>query len=225
LGADNGIAVAMIMAIFADRSLEHGPIEALITSDEETGMEGVQKFDIKKIKSKYMINLDSENDEEICIGCPGNIDVEAELFFKRNPKPIPNSTNLRISISGGLGGHSGQTIHQKRINAVKHMFYLLTLINDATMIRLVNVEKAGIARNVIPFECAVDINVDKQDVSKVKNIVMQELKAIRAEYHMEKEIVYTCTPSKTKLLPIRREHSDLIIAVHAAVPNGVHTFN
>jgi dipeptidase D len=215
----------MIMAIFADRSLQHGPLEALITSDEETGMEGVQKFDIKKIKAKYIINLDSENDEEICIGCPGNIDVEAELFFKRNTKPIPNSTNLRIAINGGLGGHSGQTIHQKRINAVKHIFYLLTLINDATIVRLIDVEKSGIARNVIPFECAVNINVNNQDVAKVKSIVTQELKAIRAEYHMEKEIVYTCTLSKTKLLPIRREDSDLIIAIHSAVPNGVHTFN
>jgi dipeptidase D len=168
LGADNGIAVAMILAIFADKTLKHGPIEALITANEETGMDGIKEFNVKQLKSKYMINLDNENDEEICIGCPGNIDITAELPYKRDARTRPNTTDLRIFLSGGLGGHSGQAIGEKRINAIKTIFDLLNFLNNDHDIQLINIEKSGVVKNVIPFECACNINVYKKDVAKIK---------------------------------------------------------
>jgi dipeptidase D len=225
LGADNGIAVAMIMAVFADRSLKHGPLEALITADEETGMEGIQKFDIRKIKAKYLINMDNENDEEICIGCPGNVNIEAELFFKRETRKIPNTTNLKITVTGGVGGHSGQTIAQKRINAIKKIFNTLNFIVDVTDIRLIDIEKAGVARNVIPFECTANINVYKKDVAKVKKIVAHSLRMTHLEYDLEKDMDITCSSSDTKLLPMRKNDSNLVIGVYAGVPNGISTIN
>jgi dipeptidase D len=225
LGADNGIAVAMIMAIFADRTLKHGQLEALITGDEEIGMVGIQKFDMNKIKSKYMINLDNEDDVEICIGCPGNIDIESELFFKRISKKAPNTTNLRIEVKDAIGGHSGQTIGQKRINAIKEIFNVLTFIHESFPISLINVDKSGVAKNNIPFECAVEINVNTKDVKQIMQIVKHENDMIRQEYHLEKDIKITCKLSKTKLMPMRFKDSDLIIGTFAGVPNGIQTFN
>jgi dipeptidase D len=213
------------MAIFADRSLEHGPLEALITADEEIGMVGIQKFDMDKIHAKYMINLDSEDDQEICIGCPGNTDVESELFFQRESERRPNTTNLRIEVTGGIGGHSGQTIGQKRVNAIKEIFNVLSLIQASCPILLINIDKAGVAKNNIPYECGADIEVNNDDVKKVKEIVEHECAMIRQEYHMENEINIACKPSDTKLLPMTAKDSDLIIGVYAAAPNGVATFN
>jgi dipeptidase D len=226
LGADNGIAVAMIMAIFADRSLKHGPLEALITSDEEMGMEGIQKFDISRIHAQYMLNLDNEDDSEICIGCPGNVDIEGELFFKRDAKKSNSTTNLKITVSGGIGGHSGQTIGQKRVNAIKEIFDVLTFIKDAMPLQLVHIEKAGVAKNNIPYECTAEICVDTKNVNSVKQIVNQEFTTLLQEYApLEKDIKITCEVSKTKLLPINEKDSNLIISVLASVPNAVHTFN
>jgi dipeptidase D len=214
------------MAIFADRSLKHGPLEALITSEEEIGMVGIQKFDMNRINAKYMINLDNEDDREICIGCPGNIDVESELFFKRLTKRKSNTTNLRIEVTGGIGGHSGQTIGQKRINAIKEIFNVLTFIHDQCPILLVNIDKSGVAKNNIPYECAAEINVNNEDVDKIQKIVAHECDMIRQEYaRLEKDIQITCKKSKTKLLPMSPKDSDLIIGVYASVPNGVQTFN
>jgi dipeptidase D len=171
LGADNGIAVAMILAIFADKNLKHGPIEALITANEETGMDGIKEFNVKQLQSKYMINLDNENDEEICIGCPGNIDVTAELPFKRDSQIKPNTTNLRIFLSGGVGGHSGQTIGEKRINAIKKIFDLLNFLNAKYGVQLINIEKSGVVKNVIPFECGCNINVNKKQIPDIKKLI------------------------------------------------------
>jgi dipeptidase D len=171
LGADDGIGVAMILAIFADKSLKHGPIEALITADEENGLEGIQKFDVKQIKSKCMINLDHEDETEICIGCPGSIDVVAELPFKRESKTKPGTTNLRFFLDGGLGGHSGQAIIEKHINAIKTIFDLLNFVNIEFGCQLINIEKAGVVKNVIPFECACNVNVKTADVPKIKTFV------------------------------------------------------
>jgi dipeptidase D len=213
------------MAIFADRSLKHGPLEALLTSDEEIGMVGIQAFDIKKIQAKYMINLDNENDQEICIGCPGNIDVETELFFKRETKSKPHTTNLRIEVKGGIGGHSGQTIGQKRVNAIKEIFNILNFIRAECPISLIKIDRSGVAKNNIPYECAAQINVNEADVPKIKKIIDHEFEMIRQEYSLEKDIQIICNPSPIKVLPMSAKDSDLIIGVYAGVPNGVHSFN
>jgi dipeptidase D len=170
LGADNGIGVAMILAIFADKSLKHGPLEGIITANEETGMFGISGLDYKQLKCKLLINLDTENDREVVVGCPGSIDVETSLSFKRETKP-KNSTNLRIELINARGGHSGQVINQKRINAIRYTFFLLTFIMNKYDIRLVQFESAGIARNVIPSDCVVHINVKTTDVIKIKELV------------------------------------------------------
>jgi dipeptidase D len=170
LGADNGIGVAMILAIFADKSLKHGPLEGIITANEETGMFGISGLDHKQLKSKFLINLDSENESEIIIGCPGSTVIETSLPFRREIKS-KNTTNLQIELTNARGGHSGVVINQKRINAIRYTFFLLTFIMDKYDIRLVHFEPAGVAKNVIPSECTVHINVKTDDVTKIKELI------------------------------------------------------
>jgi dipeptidase D len=213
--------VAMILAIFADKTLKHGPLEALITTDEETSMDGVKKFNVDLIKSKYMINLDSENDSEVCIGCPGSIDIEAILPFQRDNIYRSNSTNLHISLSGGLGGHSGGVIGEKRINAIKEIFDILNFINQKFDIRLVNIDKSGIVKNVIPFECGATINALTSDIDAIKDIVNEEYKQLKVEYDQEKKIKIACEILSSKEMPIIKPDTCKIIGIFCAVPNGV----
>jgi dipeptidase D len=221
LGADNGIAVAMILAIIEDKTIKHGPLEILITSNEENGMVGITKFDINKLRCKYMINLDSESDSEISIGCPGNIDVVFSLPFTRETAPIANTTNLKLVIKGGIGGHSGLTISQKRINAIKQIFDTLTLIDQNFDIRLIDVEKTGVAKNVIPSECAVNICVQSKDVESIKAIVKKEYLNIKQEYLLEKELTLDVTKSNTTSLPMTKNTSKVSIGSIANLFNGV----
>jgi dipeptidase D len=225
LGADNGIGVAMILAIFADRSLNHGKLEALITADEEKGFVGITKFDLPKLKAKYLINADHEDDEQICIGCPGCLYLSASIGYKKESKKRPDTTNLRIRLHKGVGGHSGQAIHEKRINAIKHIFYILSFISNEHDIRLIDIEPSGVADNVIPYECVCNINVLKKDVKKITDIVHLEFKLLKEEYHLEKEIDLSVEKSKTKKPCMTQEDTSKIIGLFAANPNGIVTFN
>ncbi|GHU33020.1 hypothetical protein FACS1894166_07550 [Bacilli bacterium] len=183
LGADDGIAVAMMLAILADKTILHGPLEMLFTANEETGMDGVKGFDINKLHSKYLINLDSESDSEVCIGCPGNININGIVPFTRDTTDRPGTGNLKITIAGGLGGHSGQQIYLKRINAIKEIFSLVYTLSEKHDLRIVEVCKSGVAFNVIPYEAAIVINLKKEDLNL--NKYLQDLK--------------TAFPSETKL--------------------------
>jgi dipeptidase D len=186
LGADNGIAVAMMLAILADKTIEHGPLEMLFTADEEVGMEGVKGFDINKLKCKYVINLDSESDAEVCIGCPGNTNVAGAVPFKRDSAERPGTDNLKITIAGGLGGHSGLQIYQKRINAIKEIFSLVYILSEKHDLRIVEVCKSGIAFNVIPYEASIVINLKKDNIDLSK--YLQDLKTA---YPLEKNLTLT----------------------------------
>jgi dipeptidase D len=211
----------MTLALIEDQSIKHGPLEVLFTSNEEDGMFGMLGFDVNKLKCKYMINLDSEIDNEISIGCPGNIDIEISLSFKRESAKLPNTTNLKLIAHGGLGGHSGMMIAQKRINAIKQIFDTLTLISEKHEVRLINVEKTGVAKNVIPFECSVEICVNSNDVNQIKTLVETEYQNLKKEYLSEKNFVLAIETSATNLAPMTKESSKVLIGAYASVFNGV----
>lgn len=225
LGADNGIGVAMILAIFSDKTLKHGPIEALITANEEKGFKGILNFDLSKLKAKYLINADNENDEEICIGCPGYVYLSSKIGFKTEPKYRKDTVNLKISLSGGVGGHSGQTIAEKRINAIKEIFYVLSFITLEHDIRLIDIERSGVADNVVPFQCVANINVLKKDVKDITNIVNHEYKMLKEEFDLEKDIKLSVTTSKTKKKTMTEDDTRKIIGLFSVAPNNVVTFN
>ena len=121
LGADNGMGVAAAMAIIEDKTVEHGPIEVLITKDEETGMYGAFGLKPGVLNGKYLLNLDSEAEGEITIGCAGGMDVVCSMEYQEIDVDADGMEAYKISIKGLLGGHSGLEINEGRANANKLM--------------------------------------------------------------------------------------------------------
>lgn len=150
LGADNGMGVAAIMAVLEDKTLVHGPVEALFTIDEETGMTGAFNLKPGMLKADILLNLDSEDEGELYIGCAGGIDGNFE--FKYNEVPVEaNTVALKLNITGLKGGHSGMDIPLGRGNACKILTRVLWHGVEKHGLRLFSLE-AGNMRNAIPRE-------------------------------------------------------------------------
>ena len=158
LGADNGIGVATTMAILEATDLQHGPLEGIFTTDEETGMYGALAVRPGFIDGKIMLNLDSESDGELCIGCAGGEDVSVSFEYESEPVALKEAIALKISLTGLKGGHSGVDIHLGRANANKLMFRLLkdAMLNQNAW--LVSVQ-GGSLRNAIPREAFATVVV------------------------------------------------------------------
>jgi dipeptidase D len=135
LGADNGIGIAAAFAVLEDKSLKHGPIEVLITCDEETTMEGAQHLDPTVLKAKYLINVDSEEEYSICVGCAGGLTTYTKIALNRTP--VEGHSALKVVISGLKGGHTGVDIDKGRCNAMKVMARCLKSVKAAP-IRLIS---------------------------------------------------------------------------------------
>ncbi len=154
LGADNGIGVALSLAAATDPDVKHGPLELLLTSDEEMGMTGANALTPDSIKGKLLINLDSEEDDAIYIGCAGGADVT--LTWDLNREPVGSDlTPLRVALSGLRGGHSGGDIHLNRGNAIKLLAQVLSAA-PADGLRLVSIV-GGSKRNAIPREATAEL--------------------------------------------------------------------
>ena len=150
LGADNGMGVAAIMAVLEDNTLKHGPLEALITADEETGMYGAFGLEADTLRGKILLNLDSEEEGELYIGCAGGLDVTATLRYREDPVG-DNDVALRFELKGLRGGHSGLEIGEGRANANKLMARLVAECIRRYGARLAQWE-GGNMRNAIPRE-------------------------------------------------------------------------
>jgi len=161
LGADNGIAVAYIMAILADDSLEHPRLEALLTTDEEVGMHGAKALDLSKLQGKYMINLDSEEEGYLLCSCAGGLTGTSTLPIKR---VSGYGKKVKISIGGLLGGHSGIDIGNNRTNATKLLGRLLFDLREEHTYALINMQ-GGFKDNVIPREANAEILILVKDDS------------------------------------------------------------
>ena len=162
LGADNGLGVAAIMAIMEDDTLEHGPIEGLITADEETGMFGAFGLKPGTVCGKVLLNLDSEAEGELYIGCAGGIDVTATLQYMEI-EPEDGYKAVRITLKGLRGGHSGLEICEGRANANKLMGRFVreaVLECDAQLAQW----KGGNMRNAIPRDASVVLTVPEDAV-------------------------------------------------------------
>ncbi|MDL2241640.1 aminoacyl-histidine dipeptidase, partial [Bacteroidales bacterium OttesenSCG-928-L03] len=162
LGADNGIGVAAMMAILEAGDIEHGPLEALFTTDEETGMYGAFAIRPGFINGKILLNLDGEEYGEIYIGCAGGADVTARFQYQEEVFVPKEDVAIRISLTGLKGGHSGVDIHLGRANANKLMFRFLKEAMESYDARLASV-KGGSLRNAIPREAFAVIVVDGKE--------------------------------------------------------------
>ena len=179
LGADNGIGVAAILAIMEDNTLEHGPIEGLITATEETGMDGAFGLKGDLLKGEILLNLDSETEGELYVGCAGGMD--ANVVFNYEAAATPEGKALAIAVKGCKGGHSGIQIVCQRANANKLLFRLLRQIAAECDLTLCSVDGGGL-RNAIPREATAVVVVPAEAEAKVLAMVEDFEKLAIAEF-------------------------------------------
>jgi dipeptidase D len=169
LGADNGLGVAAIMAVLEDSDLKHGPLEALITKDEETGMFGAFGLRPGTLNGEILLNLDSEDEGELFIGCAGGLDINATSQY-REVAPLSNSIAFKITLRNLRGGHSGLEIHAGRANANKLMVHFLYEATKKSNARLAS-WTGGNMRNAIPREVQVVVTVPAADKDSFLKLV------------------------------------------------------
>ncbi len=179
LGADNGLGVATIMAILESDTIEHPAIEALFTIDEETGMTGAKGLKGGMLKGDILLNLDTEEDDEIGVGCAGGVDVTADGCYSEVDAP-KNATSYSIQVTGLNGGHSGMDIIKGLGNANKMMNRVLFATKD--FMRLAKLE-GGSLRNAIPRESVAKVTVTSEaeflsELEKIKNDILTEYKSL-----------------------------------------------
>lgn len=215
LGADNGIGMAAAMAVMIDDTLVHGPVEALFTINEEIGLEGAQNLGKDMLNGSMLINLDSEDDGEIFVGCAGGIDTTAIFSYKRSLSP-DNFTYMKVSVSGLLGGHSGGDIHLGRANANKLAARFVWECSQKWAVEVASFD-GGNLRNAIPREAFVVFGVHsdhKEDViahlNKYAAEVRAEYKGIEPSMNIlieDAERPEYCIDSETSLALIRSLYS------------------
>ncbi len=180
LGADNGIGVAMGLAVLEDPSVKHGPIEVLITYDEETGMTGANKLEPGVLKGDILLNLDSEEEGELCVGCAGGLDALAAFKYRKYTTPQGHK-GLTLDIKGLQGGHSGMDISLYRANANRAMARILLPLVELLGVKVVSFT-GGSLRNAIPFEANAEIAVPKENLEAVKNLIDNSFAEIKKEF-------------------------------------------
>jgi dipeptidase D len=180
LGADNGMGVAMAMSVAEDKSVKHGPIEILVTYDEETGMTGAEALKPGLLKGDILLNLDSEDENELCIGCAGGLDAQAD--FKYRSLPVPRGyVGYKIDIKGLSGGHSGMDISLYRANANKIMVRVLIPLLERYGAKVADFS-GGSLRNAIPFEADALIALPAEKATAAIRYANEILKISQARF-------------------------------------------
>ena len=219
LGADNGLGVAAIMAVLSSTDIPHPAIEGLFTIDEETGMTGAMGLEGNVLEGEILLNLDTEEDDEIGIGCAGGVDITATGSYKEE---ITREDDIayQVSVKGLNGGHSGMDIIKGLGNANKIMNRLLYSVINAIEIAEIN---GGSLRNAIPRESFATIVTDRNNDRFVELSLLEEIKKIKAEFktlesNLEIEFSTTSTPKQK----MNKENSTNLIKAIYATLNGVY---
>ncbi|MGC8866346.1 MAG: aminoacyl-histidine dipeptidase [Bacteroidales bacterium] len=220
LGADNGIGVAAAMAILESKDIPHGPIEVLITTDEETGMTGAQNLEPGILQGDILLNLDSEDEGELYVGCAGGID--GTFTFSPQMEPVVGEVAaFALAVTGLKGGHSGLDINLGRANANKVLFRLLRHAHKEHGLRLARVE-GGSLRNAIPREAFATVIVPASEKEKFLKCFNHIVETIRKEYELaEPNFSFTCNPAAIPAQVIDKETQSRLINAVYACPNGV----
>lgn len=219
LGSDDGIGVAAIMGLMEAKDLKHGPLEALITRDEETGMYGANELPEGELHSDILLNLDSELWGKFVIGSAGGVDVTSTLEYQE----VENTeeTAVRLTLKGLRGGHSGLEINAGRANANKEMVRLVRRAIAELGARLATWQ-GGNMRNAIPFKAEVVLALPKDKVEELKKMTEEQRLAIEDEFKtIEHDVVFTAeeTEAPATLVPVEIQ-DNLVDAIYAC-HNGV----
>jgi dipeptidase D len=221
LGADNGIAVATSLAIMADDSLEHGPLEFLFTIDEETGLTGAGFLKPGFVESETLLNLDSEDEGVLFVGCAGGRDTNGiwRVNFMRAPG---GSVPMRLQVSGLVGGHSGLEIDKGRGNSIKILNRALAELGTLG-VRLSHIE-GGNKRNAIPREAEALVFVPKDKVRKAKSVAQKYDEIVKAELaSVDPDVAITLEKETgdVERQVIKKDQQESIVKTISALPHGV----
>lgn len=224
LGADNGIAVAMIMSILADSSLEHPEVIALITTEEETGMDGVLNLDPKNISGDILINLDSEDEGTALSSCAGGVKnvVELPIIWTNSDS---EKSFLNVAIKGLLGGHSGIEIDKNRANAIKLLGRLLHAIEEEINVYIVAVS-GGEKMNAIAKMAEVTLAVKTEDESRLREIISKQEKIFENEFSVSDPGIFIEVNETVKSEQIFAENTkNSMIDLLRLIPDGISTMS
>ncbi|MFT5244973.1 MAG: dipeptidase D [Psychroserpens sp.] len=217
LGADNGIGVAAIMAVLSSNNIKHPPIEALFTIDEEVGMTGAEGLKNIQLSGSILLNLDTEEEEEIIIGCAGGVDVEVEETLPT--ETVDESYNFYdLKLDGLTGGHSGMDIHLNRANAIKVLAIILS--KAETRIATIN---SGTLTNVIPRYGNVIVAVKSTyAIQEVINHIQEESQ--NQFFTTDKELSISINKVNTHYNVLTKDAQATFLNALNEIPNGVYSF-
>ncbi len=220
LGADDGIGVAAQLAILASKDLEHGPIECLFTTDEETGLTGAFALESGFFTGKTLLNLDSEDEGELFIGCAGGIDTVARFKYKKQRLP-KNYVSVRVMVSGLKGGHSGDEIHKGLGNSNKILARFLWEATEKYKMRLVHFD-GGNLRNAIPREASAIVAVAPKRFKELREAMMEFKPQVEFEYALtEPQLKIECEDIALPRYAIDKRTQLNLLRSLLACPHGV----
>ncbi len=219
LGADNGIGVAAMLAVLEDRSLVHGPLEALFTVDEERGLRGASRLEEGFFSGQILLNFDSEEEGAFVVGCAGGADTVFRVPVRRQRRA--RGLGFELKVAGLRGGHSGIDIHQGRGNAIKILARTLAALQESISIEIVSLQ-GGDKRNAIPREAFAQILVKRSDVERAERVLEEIFGEIRSEYGpMEPEMRWEFAAREVRSQPLQRRSQDLVLRLLRILPHGV----
>lgn len=220
LGADDGMGVAAIMAIMEDKNMKHGPLNALITADEETSMIGANALPEGELEGEILLNLDTEQEGEMIIGSAGGLDITAEIEYKEVETDSEDRA-VKITVDGLRGGHSGIEIGLGHANANKLMARIAVDVIANTEARLAT-WAGGNMRNAIPRTCEAVFTLPAENVEELKAIAAEYAETFVNEYKgIESGIVVTTEDVGTPATQIPKEIQDNVVNAINACHNGV----
>jgi len=224
LGADNGIALAMALALVEDESVAHPPLELLFTVDEESGLTGANALEPGFVTGKILINIDSEDEGVFTVGCAGGkiTKITYPLSFVKIPETC---TICSIKVKGLRGGHSGVDIHTHRANANKILARILNKLNLKSPILLISID-GGTTHNAIPRSAGAVFACDSTDVDSLQDITAEFEKMITPEYagvETSMAVLFAVDDSRTiGSMAVSGEDTQEIIHLLSALPNGIN---
>ncbi len=220
LGADNGLGVASIMAVLESSTIIHPPIEALFTIDEETGMTGAKGLKPGMLNGEILLNLDTEEDDEIGIGCAGGVDITATGDYQMED-PQQGSAAYVLKIAGLRGGHSGMDIIKGLGNANKLMNRVLFRVSEELDIRISSINGGGL-RNAIPRESESIVVIDDMQVNALFEVVKEEKEIILNEFaKLEPKLSISLTKTKVPETVMETGDQDILLRAIYGIHNGV----
>ncbi len=219
LGADNGIGAAGCLAVLADNTLKHGPLEVLLTVDEEAGMGGAFGLQAGWLEGEILLNTDSEQDGEVYMGCAGGVDANVRFTLSRTAVPAQMQA-FRLQVKGLRGGHSGVNIHQDRGNANKILSrLLLDLPTESAGLSKIS---GGTLRNAIPREADATILIADDQVSAIREFVAARTAVFQDELkEVDSFLAITLTPAEQPATMFTAADQQRLLQWLVACPNGV----